>query len=206
MRLQKAWEEARIGVRPHGLSRLISESIGLRIRVLLCRFVPALLTILIIRSRRLITRVVRMIVVMCRCTLALVHVFCPNLKSRRRTCHPTTRRFWFYVDFIFRQQHSAGRRKVSIPWLEPVPKPTHRLHSNCPVQRIPLRKPDISSGAVWPLLPWRVLPTTSIHVSYLTPSCDSFQCRIGHVRNIWRWTVRAKVPCFRTAPFHARRS
>lgn len=61
------------------LSRFIGQSIGFRIGVLLSRFVAALLTILITGSRGLIASRAWVIVVMCRCTPALLHVSTPYL-------------------------------------------------------------------------------------------------------------------------------
>jgi len=74
-------EEARIGDRLEVLSRPIRESIGICISMLLCCFVVAFQTICIIRKGWLIASLTWMIVVVCRCTPALLHVSTPYSHS-----------------------------------------------------------------------------------------------------------------------------
>jgi len=107
MRREKAWRGSSDWRTAERLSRSIDESIGLRIGMFLCRFVSALQTICIIRSRRLITSVARMIVVMCRCTTAFLHGFYP-LRVPPADQPANAARFGFCVDVIWCRPRSAG--------------------------------------------------------------------------------------------------
>jgi hypothetical protein len=64
------------------LTRLIGKGIGLRIGMFFGRFVAALLAIVIIGSGGLIARITGMIVVMYRCTAALLHVLASQSQRR----------------------------------------------------------------------------------------------------------------------------